>query len=101
MSDLSDTAPVKEGDLLAGKFRVQKVLGQGGMGVVVAAMHEQLGKRVALKFMLPAALANATAVQRFLREARSAVQLRGEHVAQVLDVGTMENGSPYMVMEYL
>ena len=92
---------MKEGEILADKYRVEKVLGVGGMGVVVAAMHIHLGKRVALKFMLPAALMSATAVERFAREARAAVRLKSEHVAQVLDVGTLASGSPYMVMEYL
>ena len=71
------------------------------MGVVVAAQHLQLGKRVAVKFLLPQVCANAEAVGRFLREARAAVQLESEHVARVIDVGTLETGAPYMVMEYL
>ena len=95
------SAPVTEGEVLAGKYRVERVLGEGGMGVVVAAMHIQLEQRVALKFLLPHALQNTEAVGRFLREARAAVKLKGEHVAKVSDVGTLENGSPYMVMEYL
>lgn len=94
-------AGVREGDILAGKYRIDKILGVGGMGVVVAAHHIQLDDRVAIKFLLPAALANPDAVSRFAREARAAVKIRGEHVARVTDVGTLENGSPYMVMEYL
>ncbi|HEX7667968.1 MAG TPA: serine/threonine-protein kinase, partial [Polyangiaceae bacterium] len=94
-------APVKEGDVVAGKYRVDKVLGVGGMGIVVAAHHLQLDERVALKFLLPDALANAEAVARFAREARAAVKIKSEHVARVSDVGTLENGAPYMVMEYL
>src|SRR5271169_3420037 len=96
-----DLAPVREGDLLAGKYRVERVLGSGGMGVVVAAMHEQLEQRVAIKFVRDEALGNTDAVQRFLREARAAVKLKSEHAAKVLDVGTLESGAPYMVMEYL
>src|SRR5450432_3438212 len=92
---------VREGDVLAGKFRIERVLGQGGMGVVVAATHIHLDERVALKFLLPEALANAEAVARFAREARAAVKIKSEHVARVSDVGTLESGSPYMVMEYL
>ena len=94
-------SPVNEGDILAGKYRVERVLGEGGMGVVVAAMHIQLEQRVALKFLLPHALQSGEAVARFLREARASVKLKGEHVAKVSDVGTLENGSPYMVLEYL
>jgi serine/threonine-protein kinase len=92
---------VKPGDVLAGKYRVAHVLGVGGMGVIVAAHHIQLDAKVALKFLLPSALRNAEAVARFEREARAAVKIKSEHVARVSDVGKLDNGSPYMVMEYL
>jgi serine/threonine-protein kinase len=94
-------APVQPGDVLLGKYRVDRVLGVGGMGVVVAATHLQLGQPVALKFMLVDALASAEAAERFLREARAAVRLRSQHVARIQDVGTLENGAPYIVMELL
>jgi serine/threonine protein kinase len=100
MSSLPNS-PVQVGDLVAGKYRIERVLGQGGMGVVVAAMHEQLEQRVALKFLLPEVTAHAEIVQRFIREARASVRIHSEHVARVLDVGTLENGVPFMVMEYL
>src|SRR5438067_118586 len=90
-----------EGDVLAGKYRVEKVLGTGGMGCVVAAMHEQLRQRVALKFMLPETLRNEEAVSRFIREARAAARLKSEHTVRVTDVGTLDSGSPYIVMEFL
>jgi len=92
---------VVEGQILAGKYRVERVLGIGGMGVVVAALHLQLDERVAIKFMLPEAFASAEAIARFSREARAAVKIKSEHVARVLDVGVLESGAPYMVMEYL
>jgi serine/threonine protein kinase len=92
---------VRPGDVLAGKYRVERVLGAGGMGVVVQAHHVQLDERVALKFLLPEALQNPEAVARFLREARAVVKIKGEHVARVSDVGQLENGAPYIVMEYL
>ena len=92
---------VSIGDLLAGKYRVEKILGSGAMGVVVAARHEQLDTLVALKWMAPAAASERDLVQRFLREGRAAARLRGEHVARVMDVGTLETGAPYLVMEYL
>ncbi len=95
------SAGVREGDILAGKYRVERVLGIGGMGVVVAAHHLQLDEKVALKFLLPEALGNPEAVSRFAREARAAVKIKSEHVARVSDVGTLPNGAPYMVMEYL
>jgi serine/threonine-protein kinase len=90
--------PVREGDLLAGKYRIERVLGVGGMGVVVAARHEQLGQLVAIKFVREDALGNEDAIERFLREARSAVRLKSDHVARVIDVGKLDSGAPYMVM---
>lgn len=88
-----------EGEVLAGKYRVERVLGKGGMGVVVAATHLQLGLRVAIKFLLEDA--SKETVSRFIREARAAVRLKSEHAARVLDVGDLPDGAPYMVMEYL
>jgi len=98
---LSRETEVSPGQILAGKYRIERVLGRGGMGVVVAARHMQLDEQVALKFLLPEALANQDAVRRFEREARAAVKIKSEHVARVTDVGTLESGSPFMVMEYL
>jgi len=95
------TAGVREGDILAGKYRVDRVLGVGGMGVVVAAHHVELDDRVAIKFLLPEALHSGEAVARFGREAQAAVKIKSEHVARVTDVGRLENGAPYIVMEYL
>jgi serine/threonine protein kinase len=92
---------VKPGDVLAGKYRVERVLGEGGMGIVVAARHLQLDEMVALKFLLPEALGNPASIARFIREGRAAVKIKSEHVARVSDVGQLENGAPYLVMEYL
>ncbi len=71
------------------------------MGVVVQAMHLELDERVALKFLLPEAVESPEAAARFVREARAAVKIKSEHVARVIDVGRLENGAPYMVMEFL
>jgi serine/threonine-protein kinase len=87
--------------VLAGRFRVERVLGAGGMGVVVAAHHLQLDRLVALKFLLPEVAQQPSVVERFGREARAAARIQSEHVARVLDVGTLEDGRPYLVMEYL
>jgi serine/threonine-protein kinase len=94
-------AGVREGDVLDGKYRIDKILGVGGMGVVVAAHNVALDTRVALKFLLPEMVANRDAMARFAREARAAAKIVSEHVARVHDVGTLENGSPYIVMEFL
>jgi tRNA A-37 threonylcarbamoyl transferase component Bud32 len=89
------------GELVAEKYRVERVLGKGGMGVVFAATHIQLQQRVAIKLLLPAAATDPETVQRFLREGRAAVKIRNEHVARVLDVGEMADRTPFLVMEYL
>jgi eukaryotic-like serine/threonine-protein kinase len=99
--DLENSAGVRPGEVLAGKYRVERVLGVGGMGVVVAATHLQLEERVAIKFLLPEMLRNPEVVGRFAREARAAVKIKNEHVARVSDVGTLDGGAPYMVMEFL
>jgi eukaryotic-like serine/threonine-protein kinase len=91
----------RPGDLIAGKYRVERVLGTGGMGVVVAAVHEQIGSRVAIKFLLPHAVVLGEATARFTREARATVQIKSEHIARVLDAGTLESGAPFIVMEFL
>ena len=91
---------LKSGDLLAGKYRIERILGEGGMGVVIAATHLQLGQRVAIKLMRKELISDE-AVERFLREARALVRLRSEHVARVIDVGETADGVPFMVMEYL
>src|SRR5271155_5399844 len=100
-AETSNESPVREGDVLAGKYLVEKVLGVGGMGVVVAAMHLELEERVALKFLQAAAAKNPMVVARFNREARAAAKIKSQHVARVIDVGTLDSGTPYIVMEYL
>jgi serine/threonine-protein kinase len=94
-------SPVKPGDVLAEKYRVERVLGVGGMGVVVAATHIELEQRVALKFLLPEAAGSAELEERFVREGKAVAKLRSEHVTKILDVGRLETGAPYMVMELL
>ncbi len=96
-----DAVALHAGQVLAGKYRVERVLGAGGMGVVVAARHIHLDAPVALKFMTEEALADQALVARFLREARATARLRGEHVIRVSDVGELDSGAPYMVMEHL
>jgi len=93
--------PVAPGDVLLGKYRIERVLGKGGMGFVVAARHIELGQLFAIKFLLPEVLTDDEIVERFSREARAASQLRSEHITRVHDFGRMENGAPYMVMEHL
>ncbi|MFO0738051.1 MAG: serine/threonine-protein kinase [Labilithrix sp.] len=93
--------PVFPGQVVAGKYRIERILGEGGHGVVVAAQHMALGEKVAIKVLRPDFATDREVVARFLREARAAVRIKGEHVTRVLDVGSMEDGAPYMVMEHL
>ncbi len=101
MLDLPNAPPVKVGELLASKYRVERILGMGGMGVVVAATHLDLDQKVALKFLLPASAERPGLVERFSREARASVRLKSPHVARTLDTGRLENGCPFIVMEFL
>jgi serine/threonine-protein kinase len=79
-----------EGDVLAEKYRIEAVLGEGGMGIVLSATHMELGCRVAIKVMRPGLAHSEDAVARLLVEARAAASIRSEHVARVLDVGRLE-----------
>ncbi|HEY8076253.1 MAG TPA: serine/threonine-protein kinase [Labilithrix sp.] len=91
---------IPPGTVVAGKYRVGRVIGSGGMGCVLEATHLSLLQRVAIKVVLDDG-ADAEVRARFLREARAAVALTSEHVARVLDVGELDSGGPYIVMEYL
>jgi eukaryotic-like serine/threonine-protein kinase len=92
---------VRAGDVLARKYRVERILGAGGMGVVVAARHELLRELVAIKLLSPERSLDKSFVRRFLSEARSTAKLKSEHVARLMDVGTLDEGTPYLVMELL
>lgn len=94
---------IQIGTVLASKYRVERILGQGGMGIVLAVRHLELQEEFAVKLMHGREFANPRAVERFLREARAAVRLRSktEHIVQVHDVGRIESGEPYIVMELL
>jgi serine/threonine-protein kinase len=93
-------SPYSPGDVFIGKYRIERVLGAGNMGLVLSALHVELEQRVAIKLMLPGKAAEEQH-QRFLREARACARLKTPHAVKVLDVGKNETGAPYMVMEYL
>jgi len=93
--------PLSPGDVLAGKYRVDRIVGFGGMGFVVEAWHLGFEERVAVKLLRAEVAANAEAQARFEREAKSAFKIKNEHVARVIDVGRLESGAPFMVMEFL
>ncbi len=87
--------------LIAGKYRVVRVIGEGGMGVVVEAYHLQLDQRVAIKFLRGTQAQDTRNVARFQREARAAAKVKSDYVAQIYDIGVMSDGARYLVMEYL
>ncbi|MBL9108011.1 MAG: serine/threonine protein kinase, partial [Myxococcales bacterium] len=86
------------GRVVAGKYRIEGVVGEGGMGTVVLATHLGLGQRVALKVLRTR---DPSLASRLVREARAVAELRGEHVARMLDAGILEDGAPYLAMELL
>jgi serine/threonine-protein kinase len=89
------------GTILLGKYRIDGLIGTGGMGHVVRASHLYLHQPVAIKLLLPELAESTSTVQRFLREAQATVKLRSEHIARVMDVGTTDDSIPFMVMEFL
>jgi serine/threonine-protein kinase len=97
----TETDAIRGGTLLAGKYRVEKVLGEGGMGFVVAAEHVYLHEEVAIKLLRGDRTGCDRSGERLMREARAASRIRSEHVARVFDVGLLEDGAPYIVMERL
>jgi serine/threonine-protein kinase len=92
---------MKPGDVIRGKYRVDGVLGRGGMGTVVAAWDPDLERWVAIKRLHPAMRADPDSVQRFLREARAAARIQSDNVVRVFEVTTADDGAPLLVMERL
>ncbi len=89
------------GAVVAEKYRIERKLGEGGMGFVVAATHLSLGGQVALKFLSPGDELRSETITRFTREAQSVMRIKNEHIARVLDMGALESGEPFIVMELL
>jgi eukaryotic-like serine/threonine-protein kinase len=90
-----------EGTLVGGKYRVGPLVGSGGMGTVWLGRHEQLGTRLAIKFIRPQFAERADARRRFEIEARAAASVDSRHAVKVYDYGVTDRGLPYIVMEYL
>src|SRR3569623_1318945 len=84
-----------------GNYIVRDKIGEGGMGVVFRAEHPHINRRVAIKVLHPGADRNPEVVHRFFNEARAATEIRNEHIVEVLDFGTLPEGMPYLVMEWL
>ncbi len=92
---------LEPGTVLRQKYRIDRLLGRGGMGIVVEAWHNDLERRVAIKVLHSELRSNVALVERFLREGRAASKIEGDHVARILDVDRLEDGTPFLVMEYL
>jgi serine/threonine-protein kinase len=90
-----------EGEVIGGKYRIGRLLGRGGMGAVYEAEHIELAKKVAVKILLPESSVKPHQVERFKREARSAASLGHDHIVDIFDLDTSEDGSVFIVMEYL
>ncbi len=89
------------GDIVDGKYKIEKMLGEGGMGAVARATHVVLGGTLALKFMNPQFMSFPGAVERFVNEGRASKAIKSDHVLPVTDVGLLPNGTPYLLMECL
>src|SRR6187455_662819 len=88
------------GDLIAGKYRVEREIGRGGMSVVFGAKHVVTGRRFALKWLLPEISVNPESAERFIRESQVSGRLQHPNVVEVFDIG-QDAGTHYMVMEWL
>src|ERR1041384_3883539 len=100
-SDVTSVRLIERGTVLLGKYRVDSIIGQGGMGLVVKAWHLGLDEEVAIKMLRDdVAIADET-ITRFVREGQAAAKLKSEHIARIIDVGTFSDGKPYLVMEFL
>jgi serine/threonine-protein kinase len=98
---MTEPVPLPAGTLLAGKLRIVRLLGQGGMGAVYEVEHELTKHRRALKLLHPEMAKHPRIVARFLREASAAGRIANKHIVETFDAGTLESGEPYLVMEML
>jgi serine/threonine-protein kinase len=101
VSEGEPSVPFQPGEFIADKYRVERILGAGGMGVVVQATHVDLERKVAIKLIREELAKEASITERLKLEAKAAAKIQSEHVGKVLDVGTLPSGAPYIVMEYL
>jgi serine/threonine protein kinase len=93
--------PFQPGEVIGGKYKIIRLIGTGGVGFVVSARHVGFDEVVALKFLRPEFATHTEAVTRFTIEARASFKIKSEHVARVLDVDTLPDGTPFIAMEFL
>jgi serine/threonine-protein kinase len=98
---VSDPPPLPEGTIIAGKLRVVRMLGMGGMGAVYEVEHEFTKHRRALKMLHAEMLEHPIVVARFVREASAAGHIGNPHIVETFDAGKLDGGEPYLVMEML
>lgn len=94
-------ASVHVGDVISGKYRIVGVLALGGVGMVLEAVDQKLERTVAIKLLLPLRAKDKTIAARFEKEARTAVKIKSEHVASIIELGELDDGQPFIVLEYL
>ncbi len=92
---------MEEGQVIEGKYRIARLIGVGGMGAVYEGENTRIRRRVAIKVLHAAAAANSDAVERFEREAQAAGRIGSDHIMEVIDLGMLDGGDRFMVMEYL
>ena len=98
---MAESTPIQAGDILSGKYKISRELGRGGMATVFAADNIDIGKRVAIKLLSTHLATSQTVVERFMREARAVSKIRSPYICDVYDVGRIEDGSPFLVLELL
>src|SRR6185437_10806333 len=89
------------GTVLAGKYRITREIGRGGMAAVYEAANVDIGKRVAIKVLAQELTTSAVVVERFLREARAAAAIRSPYICDIYDSGRLDDGRPFLVLELL
>jgi eukaryotic-like serine/threonine-protein kinase len=102
-AELPATEPVdvSSGVVIDGRYRVQRLIGRGGIGLVYLCHHEVLEKPVAMKVLRPEYAEQPEVLQRFVNEARAASAIKSPHTVNTLDVGSLPSGAPYFIMEYV
>src|SRR3954449_8195281 len=92
---------LQPGDTIEGKYRIVRLLGEGGMGAVYEGENVRIHRKVAIKVLHAGVAENVDAVQRFEREAQAAGRIGSDHIVEVLDLGNLPSGDRFMVMEYM
>src|SRR5262249_7060439 len=92
---------LQAGQIIEGKYRIVRLLGEGGMGAVYEGENVRISRKVAIKVLHAGVAENADAVARFEREAQAAGRIGSDHIVEVLDLGNLPGGERFMVMEYL